>query len=123
MDIPLVLGKNQYVRKIIWQKSQILKARRTDLEIYLTNWDVESSCLLVLSYLSHLQQSHATDTMAYVPFQVGMDIVIAMVLGQIDQDTCSASAIPLSAEATVADSTTWWAPPGLDNRQTTSLFN
>ena len=104
-------------------KSQILRATWTDLEIYLTNRDVESSPLPVLSCLSHLEQSHATDTMAYLPFQVGMDIVIAMVLGQIDQDTCSTSAISLSAEATVADSTTWWTSPGLDKRQTTSLFN
>lgn len=57
--------------------------------------------------------------MAYVPFQVGMDIVKAVVLGQIDQDTCSASAISLSAETTVADSTTWRASPGLNKRQTT----
>lgn len=102
-------------------KSQLLKATWTDLEIYLTNWDVESSPLPVLSCLPHLEQSHAIDT--NLPFQVGMDIVIAMVLGQIDQDTCSTSAISLSAEATVADSTTGWAPPGLDKRQTTSLFN
>lgn len=54
--------------------------------------------------------------MAYLPFQVGVDIVIAMVLGQIDQDTCSTSAISLSAEATVANSTAGWAPPGLDKR-------
>jgi len=46
-----------------------------------------------------------------------VDIIIAVVLGQIDQDTRSTSAISLSAEATVAYSTAWWAPPGLKERK------
>lgn len=55
-------------------------------------------------------------------FQVGVDIVIAMVLGQIDQDTCSTSAISLSAEATIADSTTWWAPPCRIQQRRSDIF-
>lgn len=102
-------------------KSQILEAAQTNY------WDLpdELRCghLHPPTFEMLIPLNHVTDTMAHSPFQVGMDIVKAVVLGQIDQDTCGTSAVSLPAEAAVADSTAWGAPPRLHKRGTTSPFS
>ena len=56
------------------------------------------------------------------PAEVGVDIGEASVLRQGEEDACGTAALPLPAEAAVADAPTHWTMPLLQDTDIRTLF-
>lgn len=52
-----------------------------------------------------------------LPVQVSMDIVIAMVFGQVDKHTCSTAPLSGPAETAVTNASAWGALPFLGKKK------
>lgn len=58
-----------------------------------------------------------------LPVQISMDIVIAMVFGQVDKHTCSTAPFSSPAEAAVTNTSAWGALPFLFKKKKKNLVN
>lgn len=51
------------------------------------------------------------------PLQISVDIVVAMILGQVNKNTCSTTSFTMSAETAIADPSARRALPVLEEEE------